>query len=306
MKKISLALVLSAFLLASCGETENGETTGGHSSISLRSTDIPQGEERSGQVIVKKINDEAVFGGVNCDVEVEPAPGAKIKRVWATVELTYNLNGRTDKYNEEKELQKVKKQNFDWVFSELRGGKAFVQSHAKVGSETVHSKKFPFEVVATQPSNEKIRQYLDNMDLAIVIFKRSAFKKFDNAGQPLYRNGFGFMNASDLSAQEIWSWKKDADKAKLDMARRIGETKNIPAKLRATNPEEYRSLPDFTPEQVATEVFQSYGTGTYYKAVKKGLPKRWQWEPSGENDGTGKQLAEVKRNIQNGRLPEGW
>jgi hypothetical protein len=259
------------------------------------------------------ITEDALFKPVPLRVDIENLErGDTILRVWVEVTLSYTDHGRNDVVKVPMELEKITHQFFEVQFPEIRGGTMRINAWATIrtryGQTFTVSDPNPYtaSIAAQSPATQKVRDYCRNDHLSVVLYQRSKFRQFADNGQPLYNNGWGLYQLNQPTAEQIWNWKKNADVALADYAKRKEAASKIPATLRTQNPAEYEKLPDFDEEELALETLQSYGTGTYHKPKKSGLFGRWKWEPSGENDGFAKKCTDILKAVQNNKPPEGW
>lgn len=234
----------------------------------------------------------------------------RVRRLQMTFNLSYTLNGRSDKFSESFELERRFGDHRRTItLPDVRGGTIDVDyycivEHRNGDLQEIRAKNGG-RIFALQPLKQNVRAGSGDKDLDVVIYHLSKFQQFDTNGLPLFEDGFGMYRIKQPTSEQIWNWKKHVDAAKIDFAARMETVRQIPANLRSTSPD-YASLPDFTSAQVLLETFQTYGVGAFYKPFRKSTQSRWQWVANTENDGFGAKCEKTKKDVANGNPPADW
>lgn len=259
------------------------------------------------------ITDAAVFPTIPITANIDNlVSGDRLLRVWSEQTMTYKENGRVDNVKKEGELIKqAQKQDVPVVINDVRGGKFEVICKAtidpRVGDNfTIVSKVLTFTILGTQPSKELIRTALVHPYLSAVVYLKSQFVQFLTDGKPSFVNGFGLYRIEQPTATQIWNWKENASHAITDFEQRKKTASEYPVQLRASNPELYKNLPDFTAKQIDTEALQSYGTGMYYIPKQAPITRKWSWVRNPKDDGYADKCIAILAEVAQGKFPEGW
>ena len=240
------------------------------------------------------------------------ASGDKLVRVWSEQTITFNENGRNDKHYKEVELLKqAQRQTIPIVLSELRGGRLDILCKAtidpRVGSNvTVVSKTITFTIWGRQPVKEKVRKELIHPYLSAFVYLKTKFNHFSTDGRPNCLVGWGIYGIEKPTPSQVWSWKEGVQVANADYEKQKKAASEYPAKLRATNPAEYKRIPDFNEEQLNLEALQAFGHGMYHVPRRSGILGKWSWVKNTDNDNLAERALTVLKRVSQGDIPDGW
>lgn len=258
------------------------------------------------------IDSEAVLNPLRWSVTITQGTAVQISRVWTDFTISYSGNGRTDVFRSSMELRAAfGEQELFHSVPEIRGGTyqaifyATVKYRGYSRWETESSGPSIRSIGAVSPAKARVRQYLNDVHLESVVYLRSRFIQFVN-GDPDFDSGFGLYRLKNPTAQEIWSWKQNADNARADFAARKTKAAQIPEDFRRQDPQTYAGLPDFTEEQITLEALQSYGSGSFFKPKRPNPQTEWTWTQNQANDGFGERCMTIVKRVAEGNEPPDW
>lgn len=263
--------------------------------------------------LVYHITQDGVFPAIPITVDIDNLQsGDKLVRVWSEQQITFKENNRNDSLKAVVELKKqAAKQEVPVVLNDVQGGKLEIVCKAnidpRVGDNMViTSKTSVFKILGTQPNKEQVHSALNLPYLSAVVYLKSQFMQFTKDGTPTFDKGWGMYRIENPSAIQIWSWKENIASAKFDFEIRKKRVSEYPAQLRASNPELYKKLPDFTEKQIELEALQSYGSGLYYIPKQATITRKWVWVRNPKDDGYADKCLAILANVSQGKFPEGW
>lgn len=237
-------------------------------------------------------------------------PGFSVLRIVYRLNVSYSGQGRNDR---SRDYTGEGGNNVRVNFGEdIRGGVMHGQARAQIrrpsGSSywTGWQPVRPASILGRNPAPAAVRDHLDLLPATVIAYRRSGLRMFADNGQPDVLGGFGIARIANPSAEQVWHWKRNAEQAKADYLARREQAAAYPQSLRDSDPKKYRKLPDFTPEQLRMETYQSFSDGRYYVPKRKGLfGKRWKWVKRDDVNAYADECAALEKAIAAGRFPDG-
>jgi len=261
-----------------------------------------------------EINAEAEYPQFFATISLSTGhPKDRILKLWAEIKLSYNHEHSNYNINWNVELPaQTGEQRFQILPNPLSGGRISLIGFVKVkgylnGRTEIFRKEMEtVDIIAKQPSKQKIREYYPNLEFQVLTYYFSRFLQFTPDGQPNYNDGFGLSKLKQPTVEELWNWKTNLLNLRDQFSQRFDEASRYPAFLRESQPDVYGDLPDFDDDQIYIEVYQSFGQGKYFKPIRNADSGLWQWVKNEDCDNFAYPILQILKAAQIGNFPEDW
>ncbi len=154
------------------------------------------------------------------------------------------------------------------------------------------------KIVGENPSLPQIKAYSACRQSMVIAYIKSSCKMFDPSGYPYFDGGFGLAQLKAPSVQQLWSWRENMSGCAVQWLAKREQAIQRPARLRQSNFLKFKSLPDFTDEQIELEAYAGFVNEQYYYPKARGLLKNQrEWVPSKDKGEFADSCKEVERQI---------